>query len=100
MEQHGVEVMDLDLPDCINMMTDFIKNNTGVLALWETSRGCPFSCNYCSWGTGFLNRIKIHDMDKLKREIEFIARNKIREVHASDANFGLLPRDLDISLIK
>ena len=30
MQQHGVEVIDLDLPECINMMKDFIGNNPEI----------------------------------------------------------------------
>lgn len=30
MEEHGVEVIDLDLPECIDMMTDFIEKNPKI----------------------------------------------------------------------
>lgn len=30
MQQHGVEVIDLDLPECIDMMKDFIDNNPEI----------------------------------------------------------------------
>jgi creatinine deaminase len=36
MRQHGVELIDLDLPECIQMMQDFIANNP---ALWNEDIG-------------------------------------------------------------
>src|SRR4051812_29710535 len=30
MREHGVEVVDLDLPECVQMMTDFIAKNSAV----------------------------------------------------------------------
>jgi cytosine deaminase len=30
MEEHGVEVIDLDLPECVDMMTDFIEKNPKI----------------------------------------------------------------------
>ena len=26
------------------------NRDTGWIALWETNRGCPFTCTYCDWG--------------------------------------------------
>ncbi|MBK9213942.1 MAG: nucleoside deaminase [Saprospiraceae bacterium] len=36
MESHGVEVIDLDLPECVNMMEDFIEKNP---KLWNEDIG-------------------------------------------------------------
>jgi len=36
MEEHGVEVVDMDLSECKNMMNDFIKNNP---ELWREDIG-------------------------------------------------------------
>ncbi len=36
MESHGVEVIDLNLPECIDMMDNFIKRNS---ALWSEDIG-------------------------------------------------------------
>ena len=36
MEQHGVEVVDLDLPECVGMMRDFIAEKP---ALWNEDIG-------------------------------------------------------------
>lgn len=36
MRSHGVEVVDLDLPECVDMMADFIRNNP---ELWNEDIG-------------------------------------------------------------
>jgi cytosine deaminase len=36
MEEHGIEVVDLDLPECVAMMEDFIRKNP---ALWNEDIG-------------------------------------------------------------
>lgn len=36
MEEHGIEVVDLDLPECVAMMQDFITKNP---ALWNEDIG-------------------------------------------------------------
>lgn len=36
MESHGVEVVDLDLPECVDMMETFIRENPG---LWNEDIG-------------------------------------------------------------
>jgi cytosine deaminase len=36
MEEHGIEVIDLDLPECVTMMEEFIRKNP---ALWNEDIG-------------------------------------------------------------
>lgn len=67
------------------------------LGLWETNRGCPFACAFCEWGSESLNRIVPFDMGRLQNEIEWFADQHIEFIFCCDANFGLLPRDLDIA---
>ena len=66
------------------------------IALWETNRGCPFSCSYCVWGSDTQNRVYEHDIEKLYEEIDWFSRKKIEFVLCCDANFGILDRDVDI----
>lgn len=66
------------------------------LGLWETNRGCPFSCSYCEWGASYQKRLYTHDIKKLFEEIDWFSRNKIEFVFCCDANFGILERDLEI----
>ena len=64
-------------------------------ATLETNRGCPYNCSYCEWC--FTKKIRPFPMDKIKAEIEWIAKNQIKYCYCADANFGILKRDVDIA---
>lgn len=66
------------------------------LGLWETNRGCPFSCCYCDWGSAVHHRLYKFDMDRIEREAEWFSKNKVEFIFCCDANFGITKRDLDI----
>lgn len=66
------------------------------LALWETNRGCPFSCTFCDWGSATAAKVFQFDMPRLLEEVEWFAGQRIEFVFCCDANFGMLPRDLDL----
>jgi radical SAM superfamily enzyme YgiQ (UPF0313 family) len=66
------------------------------LALWETNRGCPFSCAYCDWGAATRSKMFCFDMERLKREISWFSKHKIEFVFCCDSNFGIFPRDMEI----
>lgn len=69
---------------------------TEWVALWETNRGCPFSCVFCDWGSATKNKIYAHDIEKIFKEIDWFSRHKIEFIFCCDANFGILPRDAEI----
>ena len=67
-------------------------------AVWETNRGCPFSCSFCDWGNADVNKVKLFGFDRLKEEIKWIGRNNIFYIYGADANFGIfLERDYEIA---
>jgi radical SAM superfamily enzyme YgiQ (UPF0313 family) len=66
------------------------------LILWETNRGCPFSCTFCDWGSAVQSKVIQFDMDRLVREVDWFADHHIEFVFCCDANFGILQRDQDI----
>lgn len=72
------------------------NRNTGWIALWETNRGCPFTCAYCDWGSSAKNKIYPYDIERLCKEIDWFSKNKIEFVFCCDANFGILKRDHDV----
>jgi radical SAM superfamily enzyme YgiQ (UPF0313 family) len=67
------------------------------IVLWETNRGCPFSCTFCDWGSATQSKVFKFEIERLKQEVEWFADHKIEFVYCADANFGMLPRDLDIA---
>lgn len=67
------------------------------IASWETNRGCPFSCTYCDWGSATQSKVYQFGMDRLFREIDWFAKKEIDFIFCCDANYGILPRDLEIT---
>ena len=67
------------------------------LGAWETNRGCPFSCAYCDWGSAVNAKVYSFDLDRLYKEMEWFAQNKVEYIYCCDANFGMLPRDIEIA---
>jgi radical SAM superfamily enzyme YgiQ (UPF0313 family) len=65
-------------------------------ALWETHRGCPYSCTFCDWGSATHAKVTKFEWTRLEDEITWFAENKIELVYNCDANFGMLPRDEDL----
>ncbi|MDR1139734.1 MAG: radical SAM protein [Rickettsiales bacterium] len=68
------------------------------LGLWETNRGCPFSCTYCYWGATAHSKVYCFDMERLRCEIAWFSEHKIEFIFCCDANFGIFQRDMDIVL--
>ena len=64
--------------------------------VWETTRGCPYSCTFCDWGQLTNSKIRMYSDDRVFSEIEYIVEN-FDEIFFADANFGILPRDPEIA---
>lgn len=70
--------------------------NSNISAIWETNRGCPYSCTFCDWGSTTNSKIKMFNDDTVLSELEFLVADlKIGYLFNPDANFGILPRDIE-----
>ena len=64
----------------------------------ETTRGCPFTCNYCNISASIFTKIKNFSEDYIKEELEYIAK-RVKETGGgssliiSDSNFGMYNHD-------
>lgn len=67
--------------------------------LWETNRGCPFACTFCYWGTLETNKLRQITMERLEAEAKYFSDKRVDLIWICDANFGILPRDLQIAEI-
>lgn len=64
--------------------------------MWETNRGCPFSCTFCDWGAAVQSKVRTFNQERLFKEIDWMSEKKIELLYCCDANFGILPRDVEI----
>ena len=67
------------------------------IVLWETNRGCPFSCTFCDWGSATASKVFAFDLERIKGEIAWFAEQRVEFVFCCDANFGILGRDVEIA---
>lgn len=63
--------------------------------IWETNRGCPYRCAYCYWGNA-QSKLYKYSIERLEEELRWFARNKVHFFWIADANFGIMPRDMEI----
>ena len=70
---------------------------TADVALWETNRGCPYHCSFCYWGGAVGQKLSRANLDRLRGELHAIATAEVPAVFLCDANFGILPRDVEIA---
>jgi len=77
----------------------------GVLVpLFETNRGCPFSCSFCVQGTGWYSKVNHFSLERLNAEIEYIAKKistdfpQQKMLRIADPNFGMYNRDVEIAM--
>lgn len=66
-------------------------------AVWETNRGCPYACTFCDWGSLTAQKLFTFGEERLHREIDYFADRRISHVYMADANFGILPRDVELA---
>lgn len=73
------------------------QNDNAWIGLWETNRGCPFSCTFCDWGSATQAKVLKFDEQRLFREVDWFAQHRIEFIFTCDANFGILPRDVELA---
>ena len=63
---------------------------------YETSRGCPFKCSFCEWGTGDIGgKMRQFSLERVKRDWQYAIDAGIKNIWLADSNFGALKHDLE-----
>ncbi len=68
-----------------------------VRAVFESNRGCPYSCTFCDIGSKEYQKVNCFDFERCIKEIEWMMKNNIVAIDVADANFGLFPIDEEIA---
>jgi radical SAM superfamily enzyme YgiQ (UPF0313 family) len=67
------------------------------VVLWETNRGCPYHCSFCFWGGAVGQKLSRAQLARLRDELVTIAEAGVPAIFLCDANFGILPHDIEIA---
>ena len=90
----------LPSPYLTNLIWELVDKDEDVewIAAWETVRGCPYACTFCDWGSATGTKIRKFEEEKIFKELEWFAENKIPYIDHCDANFGIYPeRDMKVA---
>lgn len=87
------DINSIPSPYLTGVFDNILKNNNDKFAaIIETSRGCPYHCAYCDWGDYDLP-LRHFDVERVRKEIDYIGKNSIVFVVVADSNFGIHPKD-------
>lgn len=64
---------------------DIVQLNNKII-YYETSRGCPFSCQYCLSST--LHGVRYFSMERIKQDIKFFVELGVKQVKLVDRTFN------------
>ncbi len=101
-QQERIKFLD-DIPSpYLNGMLD--KFFDGRLSPFiETNRGCPFKCSFCHTGNDYFQKVHMFSVERIEEEMEYMAKKASKQkntlLHLADVNFGMFPRDKEISKI-
>jgi radical SAM superfamily enzyme YgiQ (UPF0313 family) len=67
--------------------------------VYETNRGCPYSCAFCYWGGAVNSKVRQFPLERIEAELDRIIRlaQPGAQIFIADANFGMLARDVEIA---
>jgi hypothetical protein len=87
-----------ELPSALDVidLRDDAGNPRYQRVAYETSRGCPYRCSFCEWGTGAIGtKMYQFTLARIRSDFERLIEGGIQDIWLCDSNFGALKEDLD-----
>lgn len=75
----------LDIND-LPFIYENLKELENKIIYYESGRGCPYRCSYCL--SSIDKRVRLRDLDKVKRELQFFLDNRVPQVKLIDRTFN------------
>lgn len=96
-EDKGIDINSFPSPYLMGYFDKFLQ--AGFLPTFETARGCPHQCTFCSGGINFFPPLSIKNEKTVYDELLYILKySTTKELDLADSNFGIMgERDLRIS---
>lgn len=61
-----------------------LNSDKEIRISWESSRGCPMHCKFCTWGP---KKVRYYSLSRVKQELSVLLQNeRITFIHVNDAN--------------
>lgn len=92
---------DIPSPWLTGIMDEFFKDQ--LFPLFETNRGCPFTCTFCVQGTKWYTKVNYFGLERLREEVYYIGEKihtispQVKTLVIADPNYGMFKRDVEIS---
>jgi len=84
---------DIPSPYLTGLCDRFLAS--GMVPVVQTTRGCPFRCQYCHEGNDYFCKLGRFSPARLRQELEYIApRTSAPNLLSADSNFGMFAEDL------
>ncbi|MCZ7428601.1 cobalamin-dependent protein [Micromonospora sp. WMMA1949] len=99
------ELVTTDRPERIKELSEIPSPYLGgvfepgryTYAILETNRGCPYNCGFCFWGAATNSKVNRFETQRVLDDITWISDNELSVLYIADANWGIFPRDVEIT---
>ena len=89
-----INIADIPSPYLMGLFDHFFKV---LKPLVQMTRGCPFSCTFCTEGMRVWNKVKRRRKEIVEKEFEYIASrtDPAMDLFIADSNFGMYKEDIE-----
>ncbi|HIJ86396.1 MAG TPA: radical SAM protein [Desulfuromonadales bacterium] len=72
-------------------LTKIIDTHANPGILWQLSRGCSFTCDFCFDSRG-MHGVRYFSLERLEAELQFFAATAVSQIFVLDSTFNLDPK--------